>query len=124
MTLFPPIPNDREGAVGEELEDLTRGPPRRAWAFLEALDLEAECKHRTRTIRECPRWFRGQLCKAFSIALTEWERSKRGAALKLFVLTPRMLLQETQERGDVGKKIFRERMRQFFKWRLGRTFGS
>ena len=72
-------------------------------------------RDRVRTVREPPRWFRGQLLKAYCIALDEWSRTQSSAAWKLFLLIPRMLLQPTDERGEEGKAIFQERMRLFLR---------
>ena len=76
------------------------------------LDLEAEVRKPVRTVREPPRWFRALLRQAFMLALRE-RKHRETAAWKLFVLTPRMLLQATQETGKAGKNIFMERYRRF-----------
>ena len=68
-----------------------------------------------RTIRESPRWFRGQLRRAFGIALNEWRRTRSPAAWKIFLLTPRMLLKPTDQQGRAGKEFFAERMRKLLR---------
>ena len=89
--------------------------PARAWRSMDDLDLEAELCRPARTVREPPRWFRAQLRKAYSVALTEWQQRGRPAAWKLFILIPRMLLQPTEQQGDAGTVIFRERIDSFLK---------
>ena len=45
----------------------------------------------------------------------EWRRTRSAAAWKVFLLVPRMLLEPTEESGQVGKDIFAERMRKFLR---------
>ena len=87
-------------------------PPARAWQWLRELDLEATLKQQVVTLREPPRWLRGQLRAAFNLAMRERVRH-REAAWKLFVLVPRMLLRKTLENGEEGKREFAARMRRF-----------
>ena len=79
--------------------------PNRMWRALEAVDFETELRRLVRTVREPPRWFRGQFKKAMVYALHEWQRSRNAVTWKLFVLTPRMLLGPTEECGIVGKQV-------------------
>eukprot|EP00973_Karenia_brevis_P084873 11777210-Karenia_brevis.AAC.1 len=68
-----PIPEvSSEGAI-----------PARAWRELQGLDLEATIRQRVSTVREPPRWFRGQLKGAFQLAMRERQRRPE-AAWKLF----------------------------------------
>ena len=87
-------------------------PTAAAWDAMAAIDLEAELRKPAQTVREPPRWFRGSLRQAFLVSLRG--RAQRSeAAWKLFILTPRMLLRPTEERGDIGKAIFLERLARF-----------
>ena len=87
-------------------------PTAAAWNFMRELDLDAELRKTARTVRDPPRWFRGCLRQAFLLAMRSREHHEI-AAWKLFVLTPRMLLGPTQCGGDMGKRIFQDRMRRF-----------
>ena len=89
--------------------------PNRMWRALEAVNFETELRRPVRTVREPPRWFRGQFKKAMVYALHEWQRSRNAVNWKLFVLTPRMLLGPTEECGIVGKQVFNDRLRKYLK---------
>ena len=90
----PIAPGQHSGP--EPIENM--GPiPRRAWGQLLELDLTAELQRPVRTVREPPRWFRGQLRRAYGFALREWHATKSAAPWKLFILTPRMLLAPAEE---------------------------
>ena len=106
-------------AAEPAVEDVVHVPhtniPNRAWRDFQNFDLEAEMRRPVRTVREPPRWFRGQLRRAFGIALNEWRRTRSAAAWKVFLLVPRMLLEPTEEDGQAGKDIFAERMRRFLR---------
>ncbi len=56
------------------------------WAVLDTDDLCAELRCPGATIRDPLFWFRGSIRLAYSIALSEWRRSKCTASWKLFVL--------------------------------------
>ena len=104
----------QERGTAEVIEQTFQVPIRK-WRCLEGIDFEAELRRPVRTVREPPRWFRGQFRKAMGYALHEWQRSRSSVAWKLFILTPRMLLGPTDECGIVGKQIFNERMRKYMK---------
>ena len=74
-----------------------------------------EFRKPVRTVREPPRWFRGQLQRALTLALQQWQRDQSASSWKLLLLIPRLLLQPTKENGDAGKKVFQEKMRRFLK---------
>ena len=89
-------------------------PPARAWRQLAGLDLEECIRQPVLTVREPPRWFRGSLRKAFMVALRA-RHFRSAEAWKLFILTPRMLLRPTDEKGEPGKAVFFERLRRFMR---------
>jgi hypothetical protein len=76
--------------------------PEAFWQQLDHVDLAAECRRPTQTLQEPPRFFRGRLRWAFSVALREMKKAYRARneadaerkcrAWKLFLLIPRMLL--------------------------------
>ena len=82
---------------------------------MDAVNLEEIFSRPRGTVREPPRWFRAQLRKAFALAMSEWQRSGRAGAWKLFLLVPRMLLQPTELQGEAGKVTFHDRMRRFLR---------
>eukprot|EP00973_Karenia_brevis_P005099 700396-Karenia_brevis.AAC.1 len=88
------------------------GPTAGAWTYMNDLDLEAEIRKSTRTVRDVPRWFRASLRHAFMFALRA-RHHRPVAGWKLFILIPRMLLRPTEENGEDGKRIFLERYRRF-----------
>ena len=87
--------------------------PTRTWRQRDGLDLELELRKPVRTVREVPRWFKGCVLQAYSVALRQWHRDRTAASWKLVVLVPRMLLQPTLEHGKSGKGVFHDRMRRF-----------
>ena len=105
-----PESSRRDDTVGIHLTDQQQ--LREGWRFITSIDLEAELRKPVRTIREVPRWFREKLRQAFLMSLKHRE-SHADAGWKLFILTPRMLLKPTVERGEAGKKVFLDRMRRF-----------
>eukprot|EP00973_Karenia_brevis_P044141 6116178-Karenia_brevis.AAC.1 len=56
-----------------------RAIPGRVWTAMGELDLEAEICKPAVTVREPPRWFRGQLKGAFQTALLERRRRPEAA---------------------------------------------
>ena len=108
-------PQAEEPAEEPAQEEQTGWIPPRTWRQLEAVDLAAELHKPVRTVGEPPRWFRGSLCRAFHIALRQWEKTPNVSTWKLIVLLPRMLLQPTGELGEAGKEIFQARMRKFLR---------
>ena len=100
-----------QAAVAESRANL----PPRTWRQLERVDLAEEFRKPVRTVREPPRWFRGQLRRAFAVALQQWQRDKSTSSWKLVLLIPRLLLQPTAEKGGAGKKVFEERMQRFLR---------
>ena len=71
------------------------------------------------TIRDAPFWFRTSIRRAYSIALSEWRRSKSTASWKLFVLIPRMLLRRTARGGRGGRDELEGRMARFLAGDMG-----
>ena len=111
-------PRSQDGQQQDEwraVEELRSTIPAGAWRHMDAVDLEELFSHPIRTVREPPRWFRSQLRKAYQVAMSEWRRTGRAGAWKVFLLIPRMLLGPTESQGEAGKAVFMERMRQFLR---------
>ena len=69
----------QERRIAEAAEQQFQVPIRMCRA-LEAIDFEAELRRPVRTVREPPRWFRGQFKKAMGYTLREWQRSRNVVA--------------------------------------------
>ena len=103
-TSLPPCSAPERESIGQ--------PRASSWEFISQVDLETVLREPVRTIREPPRWFRGSLRQAYSMAL-RIRGNRPAASWKLFILTSRMLLGPTEERGNADKQVFLDRMRRF-----------
>ena len=96
----PAVSSAISNAAGDDaLHSAQTNIPNRVWRLFDSFDLEEELRRPVRTVREPPRWFRGQLRRAFGIVLNEWRKTRSVAAWKIFLLVPRMLLEPTEETG-------------------------
>ena len=88
---------------------------RSTWLHFESVSLAEELQFPVATIRDPPRWFRGNLRRAYVIALQEYRASRSAASWTLFELIPRMLLRPTAAKGQQGRKELEHRMDRFLR---------
>ena len=79
------------------------------------MDFEAALREPVLTMKEPPRWFRGSLLRAYSVALEEWERNKSVGSWALMLFVPRLLLTPTAKQGAEGKEELSERFHRFLR---------
>ena len=92
-----------------------RRPPRAAWERWAAVDYDAAQRETVRTMKEPPKWFRGNLRRAYDIALDEWDRNNSAGSWMLFQLTSRLLLTPTKTKGEAGKEELIQRFDRFLR---------
>ena len=110
----PALPRARDTPRGAHRSQQNRpgGVVRNCWVQLDSICLETELRKRVPTIRDPPKWLRGLLRQCYMVSLHEWRKYKTERSWKLFILTFRMLLRPTEEKGAAGKAELENRAKR------------